>query len=97
MTRRHSGHKIPTMKGKLILHTTEMKGEEAVEMKVWQVPKSSENPHGINFSVVYIKSGQKLIGYDKAESQEYLGIQVKKSTRIGSRTSGSLLMISKKT
>jgi hypothetical protein len=30
------------MKAKLILHSKEMKGEEAVEMKVWQVPKSGE-------------------------------------------------------
>ena len=71
MTRRHSGHIIPTMKAKIILHTKEMKGEETVEMKVWQVPKSSEKPHGVKFSVVYIKSGQRLIGYDNAESQGY--------------------------
>jgi hypothetical protein len=71
LTRRHSGHIIPIMKAKLILHTKEMKGEEVVEMKVWQVPKSSEKPHGVKFSVVYIKSGQRLIGYDNAESQRY--------------------------
>jgi hypothetical protein len=62
---------IPIMKAKLILHTKEIKGEEAVEMKVWQVPKSSEKPHGVKFSVVYIMGGQRLIGYDNAESHGY--------------------------
>jgi len=59
------------MKAKLILHTKEMKGDEIVEMKVWQVPKSGDKPHGVKISIVYIKGGRRLIGYDNAESQGY--------------------------
>lgn len=59
------------MKAKLILHTKEMKGDEIVEAKVWQVPKSGDKPHGVKFSIVYIKNGKRLIGYDNAEDRGY--------------------------
>jgi len=53
------------------LHTKEMKGDEIVEAKVWQVPKSDDKPHGVKFSIVYIKNGKRLIGYDNAEGRGY--------------------------
>jgi len=59
------------MKAKLILHTKEMKGDEIVEAKVWQVPKSGDKPHGVKFSIVYTKNGKRLIGYDNAEGRGY--------------------------
>lgn len=53
------------------MHTKEMKGDEIVEAKVWQVPKSGDKPHGVKFSIVYIKNGKRLIGYDNAEDRGY--------------------------
>jgi len=67
----HSGYIIPTMKAKLVLHTKEMKGDEIVEVKIWQVPRSGDKPHGVKISVVYIKNGKRLIGYDNAEGRGY--------------------------
>lgn len=40
---------------------------DIVEMKIWNVPLSKYKPHGIKYSLVYIKRGKRLIGYDNAE------------------------------
>lgn len=52
-----------------ILHTKEVKGDEIVEIKIWQVPKSKDNPHGVKYSVVYIKGDERILGYDNAEGK----------------------------
>ena len=59
------------MKAKLVFHTKSVKGDEIVEVKIWQVPKSPDRPHGIKFSVVYVKGGKRLLGYDNAEQKGY--------------------------
>lgn len=59
------------MKGRLLLHTKEIKKDEIVEIKIWLVPKSEAKPHGVKFSIAYIKSGRRLICYDNAESKGY--------------------------
>jgi hypothetical protein len=59
------------MKANLFLHTKEIKGDEVVEIKIWQVPKTIDKPHGVKFSLVYIKSDERLIGYDNAEGKGY--------------------------
>ena len=59
------------MKAKLVLHTRDMKGDEIVEVKIWQVPMTGDKPHGVKISVVYIKNGKRLIGYDNAEGRGY--------------------------
>lgn len=41
----------------------------AVEMKVWQVPKSEDMPHGYKYSLVYIVGGKRVVGYDNAEGK----------------------------
>lgn len=38
-------------------------------MKVWEVPRSHRAPEGIKFSLVYIREGKRLIGYDRAEGK----------------------------
>jgi uncharacterized protein DUF6516 len=38
-----------------------------VEMKAYQVPKSEATPHGFKYSLVYIREGQRLVGYDNHE------------------------------
>ena len=40
---------------------------DIVEMKIWNVPYSKYKPHGRKYSLVYIKGGKRLIGYDNAE------------------------------
>ncbi len=64
-----SGHIIPTMRAIKILHTKEIKGDEIVEIKIWRVPKSKSNPHGAKYSIVYVKRGERLVGYDNAEGK----------------------------
>jgi len=59
------------MKAKLVFHAKTIKGDEIVEVKIWQMPKSLERPHGIKFSVVYVKGGKMLLGYDNAEQKVY--------------------------
>ncbi|MHB8483205.1 MAG: toxin-antitoxin system TumE family protein [Nitrospiria bacterium] len=55
------------MRAKGILHTKEVKGDEIVEIKIWQVPISADKTYGIKYSIVYIKGGKRLLGYDNAE------------------------------
>lgn len=53
----------------IILHTKEVKGDEIVEIKIWKVPKSEHRPHGVKYSIVYVKSSKRLLGYDNSESK----------------------------
>ena len=55
------------MTAKLLLHSKEIKEDEIIEIKVWQVPKSTEKPHGVKFSIAYINNGKRLLGYDNAQ------------------------------
>jgi hypothetical protein len=55
----------------LIIHTKEVKEDEIVEIKAWKVPKTRSKPHGVKISIVYIKNGKRLVGYDNAEGKGY--------------------------
>jgi len=57
------------MKAVKILHTKEVTGDEIVEIKIWQVPKSADKPYGVKYSIAYIKGGERLLGYDNAEGK----------------------------
>ena len=35
-----------------------------VEMKIWSVPVTEHTPYGVKYSLVYIVSGERVIGYD---------------------------------
>lgn len=59
------------MRATLLLHTKEIKGDEIVEIKIWQVPKTADKPDGVKLSLVYIKGKKRLIGYDNAEGKGY--------------------------
>ncbi len=59
------------MTSRLIIHTKEVKEDEMVEIKVWQVPKTKNTPDGVKISVVYVRNGKRLIGYDNAEGKGY--------------------------
>ena len=53
----------------LVLHTKEIRGDEIVEIKIWQVPRSKAFPHGVRYSIAYIRGGKRLVGYDNGEGK----------------------------
>lgn len=57
------------MRAVLIHHTKELKGDELIEIKIWRVPKTEDKPYGVKYSIVYIKDGKRLVGYDNAEGK----------------------------
>ncbi len=44
-------------------------GDRTVEIRVWAVPKAKDKPHGYKYSLVYIKGGARIVGYDNAEGR----------------------------
>jgi len=44
-------------------------GGDVVEMKIWEVPRSRKTPEGLKYSLVYIRRGKRLVGYDNAEGK----------------------------
>jgi Family of unknown function (DUF6516) len=38
-----------------------------VEMKVYDVPRIPTTPHSFKYSLVYVRNGQRLVGYDNHE------------------------------
>lgn len=38
-----------------------------MEIKLWQVPPTTDKPHGFKYSLVYIVAGERVIGYDNGE------------------------------
>jgi len=61
---------MPLVKGRLIKHFKVIEDNGGIiEMKLWQVPKSKEKPHGFKYSLVYISNGVRIIGYDNAEGK----------------------------
>ena len=37
---------------------------DIIELHIWKVPKSSNCPEGISYSLVCVRKGKRLIGYD---------------------------------
>jgi len=37
---------------------------EIVEIKIWKVPRSERYPEGFKYSLVYVKKGKRVLGYD---------------------------------
>ncbi|MFX0142140.1 MAG: DUF6516 family protein [Candidatus Hodarchaeota archaeon] len=40
-----------------------------LETKIWMVKKSQRFPIGYKYSLIYIKNGERVIGYDNAEGK----------------------------
>jgi hypothetical protein len=56
--------------GNLLFHRKNiLPNGNIVEMKIWQVPETPDKPHGLKFSLAYIKEGKRVIGYDNAEGK----------------------------
>ncbi len=58
------------MSADLLFHrkNVEMNGD-IVEMKIWKVPHSKDKPHGLKYSLVCVREGKRLVGYDNAEGR----------------------------
>jgi hypothetical protein len=59
------------MKSELVLHTKEVKEDEIVEIKIRKVSKTANMPDGLRISLVYVKHGKRILGYDNAEGKGY--------------------------
>ena len=35
-----------------------------VEIKIWEVPQSEAYPEGVKYSLVYLRKGKRILGYD---------------------------------
>ncbi|MCD4807347.1 MAG: hypothetical protein KAT52_10620 [Desulfobacterales bacterium] len=58
------------MKARLIYHVKELtEAGDIIEIKIWQVPKSNDKPHGVKYSLAYIRGGKRVVGYDNAEGK----------------------------
>ena len=38
-----------------------------IEVKIWAVPVTSHTPHGFKYSLVYVRNGERAVGYDNHE------------------------------
>jgi len=57
------------MKAELVYHDKWMEADNIVEIKIWSVPTNHDRPHGYKYSLVYIKNGNRIVGYDNAEGK----------------------------
>ena len=62
------------MKAELIFHRKNVEANgDIIEIKMWRVPVSKERPEGVKYSLVYIKGGKRIVGYDNGEKKGYHG------------------------
>ena len=58
------------MKATLIFYRKNIEPNgDIVEMRIWKIPNSKRLPSGLKYSLVYIREGQRIIGYDNAEGK----------------------------
>jgi len=58
------------MKVRLVYHVKEYHADGSMEeIKIWEVPKKKDKPHGLKYSFAYIVKGERLVGYDNAEGK----------------------------
>ena len=58
------------MRAKLIYHDKVVEAKDSIiEITIWSVPTSADKPHGYKYSLVYIKNGRRIVGYDNAEGK----------------------------
>ncbi|MBI3795162.1 MAG: hypothetical protein HY280_10630 [Nitrospinae bacterium] len=60
------------MKGVKLFHRKKRYPDGGIiEMKIWRVAPAGDKPHGLKVSLVFIKNGERVIGYDNAEGRGY--------------------------
>jgi hypothetical protein len=58
------------MKATLVFHRRNVESNgDIIEMKMWKVPVSRDRQEGIKYSLVYVKGGERVVGYDNAEGK----------------------------
>ena len=57
-------------KGTLVFHEKVVEPDNSIiEVKLWSVPATSDKPHGFKYSLVYVKNGERILGYDNHEGR----------------------------
>ncbi len=58
------------MEVELLHHTKKVKPDgDIIEIKIWKVPVSDDKPFGVKYSLVFVRDGKRVIGYDNAEGK----------------------------
>jgi len=58
------------MGAELVFHEKNIAADGSIiEIKIWAVPRSPDKPHGFKYSLVYIRNGNRVVGYDNAEGK----------------------------
>jgi hypothetical protein len=58
------------MRARLVYHVKQYHADGSVEeIKIWQVPKGKNRPHGLKYSFAYISGTERVVGYDNAEGK----------------------------
>lgn len=64
-------------KARLVLHEKQVEDDGSIiEVKIWSVPPSSRQRHGVKYSMVYIRDGERILAYDNAHGyphRHYIG------------------------
>ena len=56
----------------LVLHEKQVDDVGSIiEIKIWSVPPGSLYPHGVKYSLVYIRGGKRALGYDNAHGHDH--------------------------
>ena len=56
------------MKAELLYHSKKVEPNgDTIEIKIWKVPVTEDTPSGVKYSLVFIRGGNRVIGYDNAE------------------------------
>lgn len=54
----------------IFTHKHVEENEDIIEIKILRVPISDKNKEGISYSLVYIRKGERIIGFDNFEGHE---------------------------
>ncbi len=58
------------MKVELIFHEKVVEPDSSIiEVKIWAVAPTTDRSHGYKYSMAYIKSGKRIVGYDNSEGK----------------------------
>lgn len=68
MTKANIWYTITNMRAKLVYHVKKYHIDGSFqEIKIWQIPKIKDKPHGLKYSFAYVSEGERVVGYDNAE------------------------------
>lgn len=58
------------MKAELLHHTKKVNPVgDIIEVTIWKVPVSKDKPFSVKYSLVFIRDGKRVIGYDNSEGK----------------------------